>query len=115
MLDTIPIDEVSNTIFARNNTYLDIAAMDVVDVSNKVWEKRPEHPTLAQLSASDEEIAQAIVEHALSKVPDSRVLILKLLAEQRRQTRLLTTVAWAAGLWLALMFLQWIAEILQLF
>ena len=115
MLDTIPIDEVVDAILGRNKTYLEIAAMDVVDLSYRVREDRWEHPELDQLPVGNDEIAQAIVEHALSRVPDSRVLILKLLAEQRRQTRLLTTVAWAAGLWLALMFLQWIAEILQLF
>ena len=115
MLDTILIDKVSDAILGGKMTYLDIAGMDVVEVSNKVRENRWEHPEIDQLPASDEEIAQAILEHALSKAPDSRVLIIRLLAEQKRQTQLLQTVAWAAGLWLALVLFQWIAEALHLF
>jgi hypothetical protein len=105
MLDTIPIDEVVDAILGRNKTYLEIAAMDVVDLSYRVREDRWEHPELDQLPVGNDEIAQAILDHALSKVPDSRVLILKLLAEQRRQSRYLRTVAWAAGLWLVLVVL----------
>ena len=108
------MDEVTDAIIGPGKTCLDIAAMDPVDLSNKVWENRSEHPELAQLSATDEEIAKAIFEHALSEAPDSRVIIIKLLAEQKRQTRLLKTVAWAAGLWLALVLLQTIAEAFQL-
>ena len=105
MLDTIPMDEVSDAILGRKKTHLDVAAMDVVDLLYRVHENRWEHPELDQLPVSDEEIAQAILEHALSKAPDSRVIVIKILAEQRRQSRYLRTIAWAAGLWLVLVIL----------
>ena len=105
MLDTIPIDEISEAILGRKKTYLEIAAMDVVELSNKVRENRWRHLELDQLPVGNDEIAQAIVEHAISEAPESRVVMIKLLAEQRRQSRYLRTVAWAAGLWLVLVVL----------
>lgn len=107
MLDTIPMDEVTEAMMGPDTTFLDIALTDLGDLTHQVRMNRFKHTRLAELSVSDNEIAVAILEHARSQVPaDYRAIIIQHLAEQKRQSRYLRIIAWAAGLWLFLTTVQ---------